>query len=64
MIENSTIVFNTTNKDMQREVLRIDGEGRIYWLGREVESDADLRKAMLGLCEAIRGMKVEYTETH
>ncbi len=30
-----------------KEVIRIDPEGRIFWHGREVESDADFRAAML-----------------
>ena len=64
MIENGVISFKTSNKEAQREVLRIDGEGRIYWMGREVESDDDLRKAMLYLAEQIRLMEVEHRETH
>ena len=54
MIENSTITFNTTNKDMQREVLRIDGEGRIFWLERQVTTDEELRAAMLELLAELK----------
>jgi hypothetical protein len=39
----------------QKEIIKIDPEGRVFWLGREVESDADFRGAMLDLAAALRG---------
>lgn len=39
------------------EVLRIDAEGRIFWRGREVESDDSFRAAMLDLAATLRGQR-------
>jgi len=39
------------------EVLRIDPEGRIFWKGCEVESDADFRAAMLEVHDALTGVR-------
>ena len=36
-----------------KEVIRIDHEGRIFWKGREVETDDEFRSAMLGLKKAL-----------
>ena len=35
------------------EVLRIEGDGRLFWRGREVETDSDFVKAMLELRDAL-----------
>lgn len=40
-----------------REVLRIDLAGRIWWNGREVESDDDFRAAMLDVCHVLRAQR-------
>lgn len=37
----------------RKEVIRIDPEGRIFWKGREVETDEDFRAAMLELAYAL-----------
>lgn len=37
------------------EVIRIDPEGRLFWNGREVETDDDFRAAMLDLAKYLRG---------
>lgn len=37
------------------EVVRIAPDGRIFWRGREVETDADFRLAMLELAEVLKG---------
>ena len=41
----------------QTEVMRIAADGRIFWRGREVETDDDFRAAMLELRDALMGMK-------
>ena len=38
------------------EVFRITPEGRIFWRGREVESDDDFRAAMLGLASTLKAI--------
>ena len=35
-----------------KEVVRIDAEGRIFWLGREVTTDEEFRQTMLELHKA------------
>jgi len=37
------------------EILRIAPDGRLFWKGREVETDAEFRSAMLDLAAALRG---------
>lgn len=37
------------------EVLRIEPDGRLFWKGREVESDDELRSAMLDIKAALCG---------
>jgi hypothetical protein len=39
------------------EIIRIDLEGRLFWHGREVETDDDFRAAMLDLGKYFRGEK-------
>ena len=38
------------------EVLRIDKDGRIFWRGREVESDDEFRAAMLEVRDVMVGI--------
>lgn len=45
--------FDTTFFKANKEIVRIDHTGRIFWNGREVESDADFRAAMLDLVGAL-----------
>lgn len=33
------------------EVIRIDADGKLFWHGREVETDTDFRSAMLELAK-------------
>ena len=40
-------VFTIVNKD--KEVIRIDNEGRIFWHGRQVLTDEEYRLTMLDL---------------
>lgn len=35
-----------------KEIVRIDPEGRIFWLGREVTTDEEFRQTMLELHKA------------
>lgn len=37
----------------QKEIIRIAHDGRLYWHGREVETDADFRGALLDLCRTL-----------
>ena len=41
----------------EKEVIRIDPTGRLFWHGREVDTDADSRGAMLELAEYLMGRK-------
>ena len=43
----------TVRKDPQTEVIRIGPDGRLFWRGREVETDDDFRAAMLDLSAAL-----------
>lgn len=36
------------------EILRIDPDGRLFWRGREVETDAGMREALLDLAHILR----------
>lgn len=45
--------FDTTFFKANKEVVRIAHDGRIYWHGREVESDKDFRAAMVELMGAL-----------
>lgn len=38
-------------KSQGAEVIRIDPKGHVFWNGREVESDADFRSAMMALAD-------------
>lgn len=38
-----------------KEVIRIDSEGRLFWNGREVTTDDDFRSAMLDLARYFQG---------
>jgi hypothetical protein len=40
-------------KDVGKELVRIDGDGRIYWHGREVKTDEQFRGAMLAAMQAL-----------
>jgi len=52
-ITSSTIPsLLTVNNPKHQEVIRIDKEGRIYWLGREVTTDDEFRQTMLELHKA------------
>lgn len=39
------------------EVIRIDKAGRLFWHGREVETDDDFRAAMLECAQRFAGIK-------
>lgn len=39
------------------EVIHIDREGKLFWHGREVETDDDFRAAMLECMQYIAGIK-------
>jgi hypothetical protein len=38
------------------EVLRIGSDGRIFWRGREIDTDDDLRAAMREVNDLLRGL--------
>lgn len=40
----------------KKEVFRVDPTGRIFWRGREVETDSDFRSSMMDLKDAIANM--------
>jgi CYTH domain-containing protein len=48
-VATSTITISNTNN---KEVVRIDRDGRIFWLGREVTTDDEFRQTMLELHKA------------
>ena len=41
-------------KEANTEVIRIGPDGRLFWRGREVETDDDFRGAMMDLAAALR----------
>ena len=40
------------------EVIRIGPDGRLFWRGREVETDDDFRGAMMDLATAFRSTRI------
>ena len=40
------------------EVIRIGPDGRLFWRGREVETDDDFRGAMMDLAAAFRSPRI------
>lgn len=40
----------------KKEVFRVDESGRIFWRGREVETDSEFRNSMMGLKNSLDGM--------
>ena len=44
-------VFTIVNRD--KEVIRIDNEGRIFWYGREILTDEEYRLTMLDLVKVL-----------
>lgn len=40
----------------RKEVFRVDESGRIFWRGREVETDSEFRNSMMGLKNSLDGM--------
>ena len=57
LIGNATVepYVNFSFRDTD-EVLRIDKDGRIFWRGREVESDDALRAAMMEVRDVMVGI--------
>ena len=60
-IETKTYAFTQqpanileVRKDAYTEVIRIGPDGRLFWRGREVETDDDFRGAMMDLAAALR----------
>lgn len=56
--ENLAKIVNEVSADILRitptgkaEVIRIAADGKLFWHGREVETDADFRAAMLELAK-------------
>jgi len=45
-------------KEPAVEVIRIGPDGRLFWRGREVETDDDFRGAMMDLAAAFRNTKI------
>ena len=45
-------------KDTSTEVIRIGPDGRLFWRGREVETDDDFRGAMMDLAAAFRSPRI------
>lgn len=58
-ITSATAIWHSLDVDALRvqgqgkEVVRIAHDGRIYWLGREVKTDADFRAAMMDLAQQL-----------
>jgi hypothetical protein len=50
----------TINNPSSKEVVRIDPQGRIYWLGREVTTDEEFRQTMLELHKAFTKTNLKY----
>lgn len=50
----SSVIPNiiTISNPKHQEVVRIDKDGRIFWLGREVTTDDEFRQTMLELHKA------------
>ncbi len=46
-----------TIRDSGKEIIRIDPVGRVYWNGREVETDEDFRGAMMEMRDYFMGRK-------
>lgn len=42
-----------TIREQGTEVIRIAPEGRVFWKGREVETDEDFRSAMMELAQQL-----------
>ena len=40
-----------------KEVMRIERDGRIYWNGREIESDDDFKAAMMDVHKVLCGQR-------
>ena len=51
-ITSSIIPSLLTFNNPTQEVIRIDKDGRIFWLGREVTTDDEFRQTMLELHRA------------
>lgn len=43
-----------------QEIVRIDPQGRIFWLGREVTTDEEFRQTMLELNKAFTKTNLRY----
>ena len=55
--QTPTNIF-TVRKDASTEVIRIGPDGRLFWRGREVETDDDFRGAMMDLAAAFRNTRI------
>ena len=53
--EDSAIIIKRF--DPVEEVVRIEGDGRIFWKGREVETDEEFRGMVVDLCKYAFGGK-------
>jgi hypothetical protein len=54
-IEAKTYVIK---KEPTIEVIRIGPDGRLFWRGREVETDDDFRGAMMDLAASFRSTRI------
>lgn len=52
--EPNTILVFTRNKETP--VIKIDPDGRIFWNGREVESDDEFKGAMMDMRNCLMGI--------
>ncbi len=46
-----------TIRNSDKQIIRIDLDGRVFWNGREVETDEDFRGAMMEMREYFMGRK-------
>lgn len=49
--------FPTCFFNQNKEVIKITPEGGIFWNGREIESDAEFKLAMLDLKNCLMGIR-------
>jgi hypothetical protein len=60
-VKNSELPSTITiNNPKHQEVVRIDPQGRIFWLGREVTTDEEFRQTMLELHKALTKTNLNY----
>lgn len=56
-LQTSNVVYNLQIRTQGEIVILIQPDGRIFWKGREVETDEEYRKVVIEMLKLLSGVK-------